>query len=121
MENIFRVLAKKQQVMKKQKKKQKKKREKSVIAIGKRKRAIARATIRQGRGIVRVNLHPLDVFEPEYARMRIREPLLLAEKIANDNNYYKICVISGEGTRSYYNKLGYKNIHGNGYFMLKNI
>lgn len=45
----------------------------------------------------------------------------IAEKIAYDNYYRKICVISGEGTRNYYNKLGYNNIKGNGYFMLKNI
>ena len=50
---------------------------------GKRKRSIARATIRQGKGIVRVNNLLLDFYEPKLARLKIREPLLLAGEIAN--------------------------------------
>ena len=51
---------------------------KSVHAAGKRKTAIARATARAGTGIVRINSRPLDLYEPELARMRIQEPLMLA-------------------------------------------
>ncbi len=46
-----------------------------LLASGKRKTAIARATIREGRGRVRVNNVPLEVLEPRIARDRIMDPL----------------------------------------------
>ena len=49
---------------------------------GKRKRAIARATLRSGSGKVRVNGKLLDIIEPKLARLKIQEPLLLAEDVA---------------------------------------
>ena len=55
-----------------------------VIATGKRKRAIARAVIRPGRGRVRVNRIPIELYPIEMARIKMMEPLLLAgEKIRN--------------------------------------
>ncbi len=51
---------------------------KVVIASGKRKFAIARAYVKPGTGIVKINSVPLDAIEPELVRMRIAEPLLLA-------------------------------------------
>lgn len=51
---------------------------KIIHAKGKRKRAVARATLKEGRGIVRVNGRLLDIIEPRLARMKIMEPLLLA-------------------------------------------
>jgi small subunit ribosomal protein S9 len=50
---------------------------------GKRKRAIARATLRLGKGKVRVNGKLLNVIEPKLARLKIMEPLLLAEDVAD--------------------------------------
>lgn len=50
---------------------------------GKRKRSIARATIRQGDGKVRINRLLLDCYMPKLARMKVREPLLLAGDVAN--------------------------------------
>jgi small subunit ribosomal protein S9 len=52
---------------------------KQVHVAGKRKQAIAKATVRPGSGIVRINSTTLDNYQPKVARMRIREPLLLAE------------------------------------------
>jgi len=50
---------------------------KRIITIsGKRKTAIARATIRTGRGKVRINNVPLEIFEPQIARLKIMEPFL---------------------------------------------
>ncbi len=46
--------------------------------IGKRKTAIARATLVPGKGKVRINGQLLAAYTPEFARMRIQEPLLLA-------------------------------------------
>ena len=54
----------------------------SIITSGKRKKAIARAMIKEGKGIVRINNKLLDVYEPELLGLRIREPLLLADKLA---------------------------------------
>jgi len=44
---------------------------------GKRKTAVARATFRPGKGVVRINSLLLDVFSTELARMKISEPLQL--------------------------------------------
>ncbi len=49
-----------------------------VVATGKRKRAIARAVIRPGRGRVRVNGVPIEIYPIEMARIKMMEPLLLA-------------------------------------------
>ncbi|MEM0344196.1 MAG: 30S ribosomal protein S9 [Thermoplasmata archaeon] len=49
-----------------------------VVASGKRKSAIARATVREGRGLVRINNVPLEIYEPHLARVMIMEPLTIA-------------------------------------------
>jgi small subunit ribosomal protein S9 len=51
---------------------------KVLVVSGKRKTAIAKATVRTGTGRVRVNNVPLEIFEPEVAREKIREPLIQA-------------------------------------------
>jgi small subunit ribosomal protein S9 len=51
---------------------------KVVVASGKRKSAVARASVRKGKGLVRVNSVPIEIFEPSLARMKIMEPLTLA-------------------------------------------
>ena len=59
---------------------------KNVHASGKRKMAIARATLMQGTGIVRINNMPVDLVEPKMSRLKIKEPLILAEDFANKVN-----------------------------------
>ena len=49
---------------------------------GKRKRAIARATLRPGKGVVRFNFVNLNKIEPEFARLRLQEPLAIAGNIS---------------------------------------
>jgi small subunit ribosomal protein S9 len=57
-----------------------------VQATGKRKQAIARATVRKGTGQVRINQQPLEFVEPELVRQKIQEPLLMVgEKWKNLN------------------------------------
>ncbi len=51
---------------------------KIVIASGKRKTAIARAIITEGRGRVWINGVPIEIYPVEMARLKIMEPLLLA-------------------------------------------
>ncbi len=54
---------------------------KKILTIsGKRKTAIARATIRAGKGRIRVNKVPLEIFEPETAQQKITDPVLLVDK-----------------------------------------
>ncbi len=52
--------------------------EKIINVSGKRKMSIARATIKKGNGVVRINKKLIDVISPEMAREKIKEPLLLA-------------------------------------------
>lgn len=61
---------------------------------GRRKSAIARATISKGTGIVKVNNIPLSLVEPKYNRMKIEEPLLLAGDLAKNVNV-QISVLGG--------------------------
>ena len=51
---------------------------KMIITSGKRKTAIARAVIRPGKGRIRINKVPLEIWEPKIARDKIMEPLMLA-------------------------------------------
>jgi len=52
---------------------------KVLVLSGKRKTAIARATVRTGKGRIRVNNIPVEIFEPKLARDKIMEPLLLTD------------------------------------------
>lgn len=53
--------------------------EKKVVnSSGKRKMSIARATIKDGKGRIRINFVPLDIYEPEISRSRIKESLIFA-------------------------------------------
>ena len=51
---------------------------------GKRKTAIARATIKSGKGRVRINAIPIEILTPEVSRSKIMEPLLLSEDLRKD-------------------------------------
>ncbi len=59
---------------------------KTIITSGKRKTSIARATLKEGTGIVRVNSVLLDNMQPELLKIRIQEPLILADKVAEKVN-----------------------------------
>lgn len=56
---------------------------KILVTSGKRKTAIARATIKPGKGRIRINKIPVEIFRPEMARMMIMEPLIMAKDLAN--------------------------------------
>ncbi len=53
-----------------------------VNTSGKRKSAIARATVKKGSGQVRINKIPLEIYSPELARLKIQEPLALVPEKA---------------------------------------
>ena len=56
---------------------------KSIHVSGKRKRTVARATLKAGSGKIRINKVPLKIFLTESERLRIQEPLILAGDVAN--------------------------------------
>lgn len=55
-----------------------------IHALGKRKKAIARAYVKEGSGKVKINNVPIDLIEPRYRRLRIKEPLILAKSLKKD-------------------------------------
>ena len=63
----------------------KKKKKETVETSGKRKTAIARATVRKGAGRVRVNHQPIHIMEPALARRKALEPVLIAEGMPSGN------------------------------------
>ncbi|MBE6486894.1 MAG: 30S ribosomal protein S9 [Methanosphaera stadtmanae] len=67
---------------------------KVVHTSGKRKTAIARGTVREGTGKVRVNRKPVELYSPELARLKIFEPLELAGDLA-DSVDINVRVIGG--------------------------
>ncbi len=48
-----------------------------VVSTGKRKTSLAKATIKTGKGRIRINGRPLEIIQPEVARLRMMEPLVL--------------------------------------------
>jgi small subunit ribosomal protein S9 len=57
---------------------------KIIQSTGKRKESVARAVFKKGKGRIRVNYAPLPLLEPEIARLKIQEPLILAGDIVDD-------------------------------------
>lgn len=53
-----------------------------VVAVGKKKTAVARAVIRPGIGRVRINGRPLELWPIELAKLKMAEPLILASELA---------------------------------------
>ncbi|MBR9690595.1 30S ribosomal protein S9 [Candidatus Woesearchaeota archaeon] len=56
---------------------------KTIHTSGKRKTAIARATLTPGTGIVRINSVNLENFQPSFARQKISEPFMLMGGVGN--------------------------------------
>lgn len=71
---------------------------KAVHKPGKKKTAIARTTIKKGKGNIRINSVPVALYKPEIARLKIMEPIILAEENNIDLNSIDI----------------YVNVHGGG-------
>ncbi len=55
------------------------KKKKSVEMSGKRKTAVARATVKAGKGRVRVNSEPIEILQPALSRRKAIEPLIIAD------------------------------------------
>lgn len=59
---------------------------KVIHTSGKRKRSIARATLKGGKGLVRINSQLLKSYGNDIARMKIMEPLILAGDVVGKVN-----------------------------------
>jgi len=59
---------------------------KIVHRSGKRKTAVARATIKEGKGKIRINSVPLENYQPELAKLKIQEALMFASDYIDLNN-----------------------------------
>ncbi|MEM2899737.1 MAG: 30S ribosomal protein S9 [Thermoplasmata archaeon] len=53
-----------------------------VHTSGKRKKATARATITKGIGRIRINSIPIEIYQPELARLKMLEPIQIAGDLA---------------------------------------
>ena len=51
---------------------------------GKKKTAVARATVRDGEGRVRINSQPVELVEPEIARLKMLEPFRIVDGVRDD-------------------------------------
>ncbi|MFB6228448.1 MAG: 30S ribosomal protein S9 [Halobacteriales archaeon] len=64
---------------------------------GKKKMAIARATVREGEGRVRIDSRPIELIEPETVRLKMLEPFRIAGENLRDSVDIDV-TISGGGT-----------------------
>ena len=53
---------------------------KSMVAVGKRKRAVARAVAKKGSGKVYINRRPVSTIKPDLVRERMLEPVYLCDR-----------------------------------------
>jgi len=63
--------------------KKKKRKAKGITSKAKKKRAIARAVIKKGKGIVKINKRNIKTIQPRFLYEFIREPLDLAEPLSS--------------------------------------
>jgi small subunit ribosomal protein S9 len=62
---------------------------------GKKKTAVARATVREGEGRVRINSKPVELVEPEMSRLKMLEPFRIAGDELRDEMDIEIRVEGG--------------------------
>ena len=74
-----------------------KKKPKVVQMSGKRKTAVARATVRKGAGRVRVNHKPIHIMEPALARRKALEPVQIAEAMNRLSDVDVVVDVQGGG------------------------
>jgi small subunit ribosomal protein S9 len=62
---------------------------------GKKKTAVARATVSEGTGRVRINSEPVELTEPEQARLKMLEPFRIAEDDLRESVDVEVTVSGG--------------------------
>ena len=59
---------------------------KVVNTSGKRKTAVARASVKKGKGLIRINKVPVELYQPEIARWKVLEAINIAKNHIKDIN-----------------------------------
>jgi len=59
---------------------------KAINTSGKRKTAVARASVKKGKGLIRINSKPVELYEPEIARWKILEAIKIAGDLVDKVN-----------------------------------
>jgi small subunit ribosomal protein S9 len=62
---------------------------------GKKKTAIARATVRDGTGKIRINAQPVELVEPELSRLKMLEPFRVVDRNIRDDIDIDVSVEGG--------------------------
>jgi|SRR3989344_1907599 len=70
-----------------------------IITSGKRKRAVARAVLVEGNGKITINHKPFNILQM-FDKLKIEEPLRIAEKILGKINFDVSILIKGGGEKS---------------------
>jgi small subunit ribosomal protein S9 len=70
-----------------------------MIVSGKRKTAIAKASIKDGTGIVTINKKPIEAF-PMLQQLELKEPLIIAEQVLGKLNFDISVNVASGGTAS---------------------
>ena len=70
-----------------------------IIVSGKRKTAIAKATIKEGKGVVTLNGKSLEAF-PMLQQLELKEPLIIAEQVLGKLNFDISVNVASGGTAS---------------------
>jgi small subunit ribosomal protein S9 len=70
-----------------------------IVITGKRKTAIAKATIKEGKGIVTINGKALEAF-PMLQQLELKEPLIIAEQVLGKLNFDIFVNVASGGTSS---------------------
>jgi len=73
---------------------------KIIHVAGKRKTAVAKATLKPGKGRVRINNTMLDVYEPSLVRQRLREPIMLAGDLVDSIDISVRVTGGGQGSQA---------------------
>ena len=68
---------------------------KSILKSGKRRTAIARAIIKEGKGRVLINGKPIEIIEPEFVRMKLLEPFYFLDEKTKSKIDIKVKVKGG--------------------------
>ncbi len=71
---------------------------KKIIASGKRKTAIARAVISEGKGEISINNKNPENYQ-EFDKLRVKEPLIIAEKVLGKKDFDVIITVKGGGEK----------------------
>jgi len=67
-----------------------------IVISGKRKLAVAKATIKQGTGVVTINKRPIK-FYPFMQQLELKEPLMIAKEVLGEPNYDIFVNVKGGG------------------------